>query len=77
MEWIKNLVKRAIYKKEMKDEEFVRLAKKVANAKGQLDELDKLEKSLRSSEEIVSDLEQELEKLNNELENSNGVTNEQ
>ena len=29
MEWIKNLVKRAIYKKAMKDEEFVRLAKKV------------------------------------------------
>ena len=29
MEWIKNLVKLAMYKKAMKDEEFVRLAKKV------------------------------------------------
>nr|BAR34821.1 Chromosome segregation ATPases (Smc) [uncultured Mediterranean phage uvMED] len=58
----------------MAKEVIVDVKVKVANAKGQLDELNK---SLSASEDLVSDLEQELEKLNNELENSNGVTNEQ
>jgi len=58
----------------MAKEVIVDVKVKVANAKGQLDELNK---SLSASEDLISDLEQELEKLNDELENSNGVTNEQ
>jgi chromosome segregation ATPase len=58
----------------MAKEVIVDVKVKVANAKGQLDELNK---SLSASEDLISELEQELEKLNDELENSNGVTNEQ
>ena len=46
----------------MAKEVIVDVKVKVANAKGQLDELNK---SLSASEDLVSDLEQELEKLKN------------